>query len=70
MLYFRGAPCHFTPNKKKWKKTLDTCRYVDPVCLRCRVWGEDMECKRKGKEIPQQAWRDPERFRRLKLPDF
>jgi hypothetical protein len=26
--------------------------------------------KKKGKEIPLQAWTDPEGSRRLRLPDF
>jgi hypothetical protein len=26
--------------------------------------------KGKGKAVPLQAWRDPEGFRRLRLPDF
>jgi hypothetical protein len=45
-----------SPPTKKWKKPLDTCRYVDPVCLGCRGWEEDVEYKSKGKEIPLQAW--------------
>jgi hypothetical protein len=67
-VFQRGTvPPH--PQQKR-KKTLDTCRCVDPVCLRCRVWKEDVEYKCKGKEIPLQACTCPEGFRRLKLPDF
>jgi hypothetical protein len=31
---------------------------------------EELETSVKGKEIPLQAWRDPEGSRRLRLPDF
>jgi len=66
---FPRGPYHLIPNKK-WKKTLDACRCVDPVCLRCRILKGDVEYKYKVKEIPLQAWTGPEGFRRLNLPDF
>jgi hypothetical protein len=52
------APRH---PQQKWKKTVDTCRYVQPVCLRY---------KHNDKEIPLQACTGPEGFRILKFPDL
>jgi hypothetical protein len=34
------------------------------------LWYNLNNGKGKGKAMPLQAWRDPEGFRRLRLPDF